>query len=132
MRNAKRAVDAIAVLNRYVHLVSLILIVALLAEIVGAKAAEEGHAAAELAFPVNLGLAMLFANGLSCSDFLQKTVLATEILLRDLALSHVSKLLLAVYQATKVRFLTLVALINGAAMVSELLWLSEEVVSDRC
>ena len=45
---------------------------------------------------------------------------------------RVSHLLLAVYQATKVRFLTLMALINGAAMVGELLWLSVEVVSDRC
>ena len=95
-------------------------------------AAEEGNRTTEHALPVDLCIAVLVAIGCSSTNFFQKTVLATEILLRGLTLSHVSKLLLAVYQATKVRFLTLVALINGAAMVSELLWLSVEVVSDRC
>ena len=79
MRNAKRAVDAIAVLNRYVHLVSLILIVALLAEIVGAKAAEEGHAAAELAFPVDLLYTMFLAPGLSSTNLLEQAGLTEKI-----------------------------------------------------
>ena len=95
-------------------------------------AGEEGNRTTVHALPVDLCITVLVAIGCSCTNFLQKTVLATEILLRGLALFRVSHLLLAVNQATKVRFLTLVALINGAAMVSELLWLSVEVVSDRC
>ena len=74
---------------------------------------------------------MLVAIGCSSTNFLQKTVLTTEIFLRGLALFRISHLLLTVNQATKVRFLTFVALINGAAMISKLLWLSVEVVSNR-
>ena len=53
---------------------------ALLAEVVGAKAAEEGHAAAELAFPVDLLHPMLLALGLSSTYLLQQAGLAEEIL----------------------------------------------------
>ena len=73
---------------------------------------------------------MLVTRSFSSSNFLQKTVLAAEILFRGLALFHISHLLLAVNQATKIRFLTVVALINGAAMVGKLLWLSIVVVSN--
>ena len=128
MWNAKRAVDAIAVLNRYIHLVSIVLIMALLAEVVGAKAAEEGHAAAELAFPVDLLHPMLLALGLSSTYLLQQAGLAEEVLFLGRLFLSVCHLLPTVDQSTKVGLLAIVALVEGAPVVRKLLWPAKVVV----
>ena len=73
---------------------------------------------------------MLVAHGCSSTHFLQKTILAEEVLLRGLAIVSVSHLLLAVDQATEVGLFAFVALVEGAAMVGELLWLSIVVVAN--
>ena len=69
MGNAKRAIDAVAVFQR--HFFLIVCVMATLAHVVRAKAAEESEAAAELALPVDLLGAMLLAFGLTSANCLE-------------------------------------------------------------
>ena len=98
--DSQRTIDAMAVLKRWIAC-AVVLIMARLAHVVGTEAAEESSGAAIHAFPVDLYLSMLFAGSLSGADFLEKAVLAHEVLRLRFALSVVC-FLLAVDQSTEV------------------------------
>jgi len=131
MCDTKRAVDAIAVLKGRLH-GTIELIVARVAEVMGSEAAVESCRAAELAFPVDLFVAVLFAGSGACTDLLKETVLAEEIFFLGVVLLGVCHLLLAVDQPTEVRLLARVALVEGAAMESVLLWFAEVGITLGC
>ena len=124
VRDAQRAIDAVAVLKGWVT-IFIIAVMAGLTEVCRAEAAEEGHTAAELALPVDLLTAMLIASRGASTDLTQKTVLAEKILLFGVLLFSVCHFLLAIDQASKVRLLALVALVERASMVRELLWFAK-------
>ena len=117
--NAERAVDAVAVVER--HLILVIHIMAALAHVVRAEAAEEGDAAAELALPVDLLGAVLLALGLTSSNRLEQAFLAEKVLLLGLLLLGVGHLLFAVDEAAEVGLLAVVALVERAPVVRVLL-----------
>ena len=119
MWDAKRAINTVAVLHGLV--VTSVRVMALLAEVVRAKAAVDGHAAAELALPVDLRRSVLGTPGHASSDPLEQTVLAKEVLLSGLLSLSVSHLLFAVDKAAEVGLLAIVALIEGAPVIRELL-----------
>ena len=123
MCNAKRAVDAVAVLDGRLAVVVLehIVIVAVIAHEMSTEAVEQSHAAAEHAFPVDLCFAVDFANCLTRADLLQDAVLAEKILGLRLVPLDVVHLLLAVDEAAEVRLLAIVALVERAAMVGKFL-----------
>ena len=75
MRDAKGAVDTTTVLQRRIA-GAIVLIVARVTHIVGAKAAEEGNVAAIHALPVNLLFAMNLAIVLSFANIDDEAVLA--------------------------------------------------------
>ena len=110
-------------------LTTIIVIVTFLTEVGCAKAVEEGHTTAELAFPVDLSNTVLLARGLSSSNSLEHAGLAEQVFLLSFLLFRVVHLLLTVDQTSEVRLLALVALIERASMISELLGLSEIGIS---
>ena len=126
MSDSQRAVDAMAILEFNHTAVVAVLLVAIIAEVVCSEAAEEGSRTAEHALPVDLNIAMLFACGLTSSHFLQETILAHEVLLFGFI---ITSLLLTVDESTEVRLFACMALVEGAAVVGELLWLSIVVVA---
>ena len=128
MSYSQRTIDAMAILHLEFRITPMI--VAVVAHVVSSEATEEGSRTAVHALPIDLSIAVLVAIRCSSTYFFQKTFLAMEILLRGLALVRISHLLFAVNQATKVRLFTFIALIKGAAMVGELLWLSIVVVAN--
>ena len=67
-----------------------------MAHVVCTEAVEDGHRAAVLAFPVNLSRSMLRTGGASSADFLQKAVLAYQVLGLCLALLSIVCLLFTV------------------------------------
>ena len=72
MSDSKRAVDAIAVLERRVPAtIVAVVVVAWLAEVMGAKAAEECRGATVHALPIDLDVAMNLTVGLTSTDFLE-------------------------------------------------------------
>lgn len=89
-----------------------VILMAGVAEVCRAEAVVESDRAAELAFPVNLSLAMLFTVSLASTELLKEAVLADEVFLLGLVLFHVHHLLFAVDQATEVGLLAGVALVD--------------------
>ena len=75
MWNAQRAIDTVAVLQRW-SLSSVILVVARFTEVGCSEAAEQGYAATELAFPVDLRGAVLFTRCSASTNFFEQAVLA--------------------------------------------------------
>ena len=123
MSDSKRAVDAIAVLERRVPAtIVAVVVVAWLAEVVGAKAAEECRGATVHALPVNLSSTMLFTVCLSCAKLLQEALLADQVL-RLAVISSLGILNFTVNETTEIWLLAAVALEERAAMVRKLLWL---------
>ena len=121
--NTERAIDAVAVMESHVFLI--VIVVAALAHVMRAEAAKESDAAAELAFPVDLRGAMLFALSLTGANRLKKAFLAEKILLLGLLLLGVSHLLLTVDEATEVWLLAVVALVERTPVVRVFLRLPE-------
>ena len=123
MRDAKRAVDTVTVLDGRLAVVVLehVVIVAVIAHEMSTEAVEQSRAAAEHAFPVDLCFAVDLADSLAGADLLQDAVLAEKILGLRLVPLSVVHLLLAVDEATKVGLLAIVALVEGAAMVGKFL-----------
>ena len=130
MWDAKRAINTVAVLNGLV--VTSVRVMALLAEVVRAKAAVDGHAAAELALPVDLCRSVLGTSGRASSDPLEQAVLAKEVLLSGLLPLSVSHLLFAVDKAAEVGLAALATFVEGASLKSILLLLAEVIVSLSC
>ena len=120
MGDAKRAVDAVTVLERRV-LSTHVFIMARVAHVVRSEAAEERNGTAVHALPVDLDAAMRLAGGLSGTDLLEEAILAEEVFFLGLALLSVGHLLLAVDETTEVGLLATVALVEGCAVVGELL-----------
>ena len=118
--DAKRAVDAVTVLERRV-LSTHVFIMARVAHVVRSEAAEERNGTAVHALPVDLDATMRLAGGLSGTDLLEEAILAEEVFFLGLALLSVGHLLLAVDETTEVGLLATVALIEGCAVVGELL-----------
>ena len=123
MRDAKRAVDAVAVLDGRLAVVVLehVVIVAVIAHEVSTEAVEQSRAAAEHALPVDLCFAVDFTDCLAGADLLQDAILAKKILGLRLVPLSVVHLTLAVDEATEVGLLAVVALVEGATMVGKLL-----------
>ena len=112
VRHTERAVDSLAVTQ--LHLVvrrPAVLIVASFAEVVRAKAVEQGDGAAIHALPVDLLRAMLVTALHSGSVCFHLAVTASQVFLFRL-LFHI-ELPLTVDHAAKVRLLTIGALIKG-------------------
>ena len=123
MSDSKRAVDTVAVLERRVPAtIVAVVVVAWLAEVMGAKAAEECRGATVHALPINLSSTMLFTVGLSCAKLLQEALLADQVL-RLAVISSLGILNLTVNETTEIWLLAAVALEERAAMVRKLLWL---------
>ena len=97
----------------------------LIAHEVSTKAMERCSAAAEHALPVNLCFAVFIANFFTGTYLLKNAILAQEILGLGLTLLNSVHLLFAVDEATEVRLLAPMALIEGASVVRELLRLTE-------
>ena len=110
--HSERAVDSTAVLGFTTQVPALI--VASFAEVSCSEAMEECYRAAEVAFPVYLCFAVLFAISLSCTVCLELAVFASQVLF--LGALFKAKLLLAVDHATEVRLLAVVALVKCAGM----------------
>ena len=130
MWNAQRAINTVAVLQRWSHC-SVKLFVARFTEVGCSEAAVQGHAATELAFPVDLSGAVFRTRCSASTNFFQQTVLAQQVLLLRLLLLCVCHLLLAIYQATEVGLLAAVALVEGTPVICELLGPSEVRISRR-
>ena len=130
MSDSKRAVDAMAILKNNRAVVVHVLLMAIITEVVCSEAAEEGNGAAEHALPVDLSIAMLVAHGCSSTHLFQEAILAEEVFLCGLAIVSVGHLLFAVNKTTEVGLFALEALVDGAAMVGELLWPSIVVVTN--
>ena len=109
-------------------------IVAGFTEVCRAEAAVNGNTATELALPVDLRAAMLLTTGGACADLAQNAALAEKVFLFRVLLPPFSicHLLLTVDQATKVRFLALMTLVEGASMVCEFLWFAEVSIARSC
>ena len=120
--NSKGTIDAMAIFEW--HDSPVVAAVARLAHVVSSKAAEEGSGAAVHTLPVNLDVAMLLTSCLASADFFEKAIFACKVLLASFLFSFLCLLLLAINQATKVRLLTAVALVEGAAMQGVLKWLA--------
>ena len=95
MWNAQRAINTIAVLKGRIHRPA-ILIVARLAEVVRPEAAIKGHAATELALPIDLRCTVILTLGCASANLLEQTVLAEKVLLSGLLLFSVCHFLFAV------------------------------------
>lgn len=95
MGDAERTIDTMAVLERRIHTI-VVLIVTVIAKVVSAEAAEESSGAAEHAFPVNLFCSVLFTACSTGTKFLQEAVLAPEVFRLGLLLLSVSHFLFAV------------------------------------
>ena len=123
MRNAKRAVDAVAVLDGRVAVVVLehVVIVAVIAHVMSTEAVEQSRAAAVHALPVDLCFAVDFADCLTGADLFQDAILAEKILWLRLVSLSVVHLLLAVDEAAEVGLFAVVALVEGAAVVGKFL-----------
>jgi hypothetical protein len=121
--DAKRAVNAVAVMERRI-LSTHVLIVARVAHVVGAEAAEKSNGTAVHALPVDLNAAVRLTRSLTSTNLLKEAILAEEIFLLGLTLLCVGHLLLTVNETTEVGLLASVALVKGGAVVSELLRLS--------
>ena len=93
--NAQRAIDTVAVLQRWPFR-SVILVVARFTEVGCSEAAEQGYAATELAFPVDLRGAVLLTRCSASTNLFEQAVLAQQVLLLRLLLLCVCHLLLAV------------------------------------
>ena len=76
MRNAKRAIDAIAVLERRFPALIPLFIVAVDAHVVSSKAMVSGLIAAEHALPVNLRTTMFLTCCLTSADVFEQAGLA--------------------------------------------------------
>ena len=126
--HSKRAVYAVTVAKFNVIVGrSEPLVVASLAEVVRAKAVEEGHVAAEHALPVDLLTTMLLAFVLTSTIGLHLALLAAKVLF--LGVLFDAKLHLAVNHATKVWLLAVVTLVECAAVHCELEQLAFVVVT---
>ena len=128
VRNTQRAIDAVAVFEGWVHIL-IVAVVAGFTEVCRAEATEEGHTAAKLTLPVDLLTAMLIAFSGARTNLTQKAVLAEKILFLGVLLFSVCHFLLAIDQASEVGLLALVALVERAPMVRELLWFAEVGIS---
>jgi len=122
--DAKWAVDSEAVLEGWVQC-PVVLIMARIAHVVRAKAAEQGSRATVLAFPVDLSFAVCFAISLTGSNLLQEAILAEEIFRLGVLLLLVCHLLLAIDQSAEVRLLAPITLVERASVISELLGLAK-------
>lgn len=119
VRHTKRAVDAVAVTKfNVVVRRSEPLVMASLAEVMRAEAVEEGHVAAEHALPVDLLTTMLLAVILTCTVSLHLALLAAKVLFFGVLFDTL--LHLAINHATKVWLLTVMALVESAAVHCEL------------
>ena len=114
MRHAKRAIVTIAVTNLNYFTVCTVFLVTSVAKVMCSEAVPQGNITTEHAFPVNVSNTMLITKLLAGSICLDSAVLASETFFVRVLL-HV-KLLLAIYHATKVGLLTVVALIKGAVL----------------
>ena len=108
MWHSKRTIYSIAVTDYIVA----VLIVTSIAEVCRAKAVEESHRAAEVAFPVNLLRSVLLTHFLASSVCLHLALLAAKILSFRLVL-HV-QLLLAINETTKVGLFAVITLVKRA------------------
>lgn len=100
-----------------------------IAHVVRTEAAVQSSGATVLALPVDLLGAVFLTRGLTSTDLLQNAVLAQQVLFLGVALLSVGHLLLAVDQASEVRLLTAMALVEGATMVGVLLRLAKVCVA---
>ena len=123
MRNAKRAIDAMAVLDRRVAVVVLehVVIMAVVAHEMSAEAVEQCRAAAVHALPVDLCFPVNITDCLTSADRLKDTILADKILGLGLVPLGIVHLLFAVNQASEIGLLAVVALVEGATMVGKFL-----------
>ena len=110
MWHSKRTIYSIAVTDYIVA----VLIVTSIAEVCRAKAVEESHRAAEVAFPVNMFCTMDLTAFLTSTVGFQLTFFTTQILLRGLFFH--AKLLFTIYKTSKVWLFTVVAFVKGARM----------------
>ena len=129
--NAQRTVNTVAIFHWLV--LACVGIVAGFTEVCRAKAAVNGDTATELALPVDLRAAMLLARSGASTDLAQNATLAEKILLFRVLLPtfSVCHLLLAVDQASEVRLLALMALVEGASVVREFLRFAEVGIARR-
>ena len=123
MRNAKRAIDAMAVLDRRVAVVVLehVVIMAVVAHEMSTEAVEQCRAAAVHALPVDLCFSVNITDCLTGADRLKDTILADKILRLGLIPLGIVHLLFAVDQASEIGLLAVVALVEGATMVGKFL-----------
>ena len=132
VRDAKRAVNAVAVADLLIDMVAVVGVVAGLAEVGCTEAAVDGDAAAVLALPVDLREAVLLTLGGASANLAQEAALAEQVLgfgvLVSLCVGHI---LLAVDEPTEVRLSALEALVEGASVHRELLRLAEVSISWR-
>ena len=90
-------------------------------EVSCSEAAEQGYAATELAFPVDLRSAVFLTRCSSSTNLFQQAVLAQQVLLLRLLLLCVCHLLLTIDQSTEVGLLATITLVEGAPVIGELL-----------
>ena len=123
MGNAQRTIDTMTVLDGRVTVVVFahVVLVALIAHEVSAKAVVNCNAAAVHALPIDLSFAVLITNCLTDADFFQNTVLAEKILGLRLVPLRIVHLLLTVDETAEVRLLAVVALVEGASVIGKLL-----------
>ena len=91
------------------------------AHVVSAEAVEKGDGAAVHAFPVDLCLSMFGTVSVPNAQLLRSAVLAEKVFRLCITLFGIVHLLLTVDQSSKVWLFARVALVEGAAMHSELL-----------
>ena len=122
MGNAQRAIDTVSVLDRRVTVIVFahVVLVALIAHEVSAKAVVNCNATAVHALPIDLSFAVLITNCFTDTDFFQNTVLAEKILGLRLVPLSIVHLLLTVDETAEVRLLAVVALVDGASMIGKL------------
>ena len=114
MRYSKWAVFSLTVANFDYFIVVTIFVVTTLAEVMRAKTAEQGDGAAVHTLPIDLFFSVLVTFFLAGTVSLQLAAFAAKIFFFCVFFN--TKLSLAVDHTTKVRFLTVVALVESACM----------------